>query len=215
MGATTLLLARHGATAANLCRPYTLQGLRPDSDLAPEGVAQARAAALALRPLGIAKVYSSRLRRAVQTARAVAEAVHEVPDLVEVDTGVWTGLTWQEIEARWPAEARAFHEDAEAHGYPGGENLAQLRDRVVPAIGSLVARHPGQTILVVGHGVVNRVLLAHWLDVPLRFARRLPQDNAGFNVIEFEAGVAKVRTVNQVARPAPVDTLPRRSLPAA
>jgi broad specificity phosphatase PhoE len=197
MATTTLILARHGATAANLRRPYTLQGLRPDSDLAPEGVAQARAAAVALRPFPIAKVYSSPLRRAWQTARAIAADVAAEPGLAEVDTGLWTGLTWGEIEARWPDECRAFHEDPEAHGYLGGENLAQLRARVLPVIDPLLARHAGQTVLIVGHGVVNRVLLAHWLGLPLRFARRLPQDNAGFNVVEAEGGTIKVRTLNQ------------------
>jgi broad specificity phosphatase PhoE len=198
---TTLILARHGATAANLSRPYTLQGLRPDSDLAPEGVAQARAAGLALRTYAISKIYSSPLRRARHTARLIAEATRapllEAHGLVEVDTGLWTGLTWQEIEARWPAESRTFHDDAEAHGYLGGENLRDVRDRVVPVLDAILARHPGKAVLVVSHGVVNRVLLAHWLGLPLRFARRLPQDNAGFSVVEVEAGTPKVRTLNQ------------------
>src|SRR5581483_3309762 len=97
---TTLILARHGATAANLSRPYTLQGLRPDSDLAPVGVAQARAAGLVIRAYGISKIYSSPLRRARHTARLIAEAarapISEEPGLAEADTGLWTGLTWQE-----------------------------------------------------------------------------------------------------------------------
>ena len=62
--------------------------------------------------------------------------------------------------AAWPTEHRAFHEDAERHGYPGGENLAQVRDRALPAIERLAARYAGQTFVVVSHGVVNRVLLA-------------------------------------------------------
>lgn len=200
---TTLILARHGATAANLRRPYPLQGLRPDSDLAPEGAAQARAAGLVLRTYGISKIYSSPLRRARHTARLIAEAtrapIGEEPGLAEADTGLWTGLTWQEVEARWPGESRAFHDDAEAHGYLGGENLRDVRDRVVPVLDAILARHPRETVLVVSHGVVNRVLLAHWLGLPLRFARRLPQDNAGFSVVEAGAGTPKVRTINQSA----------------
>jgi broad specificity phosphatase PhoE len=200
-GTTTLLLVRHAATAANLRRPYTLQGLRPDSELAPEGVAQARACAAALRAFPIATIYASPLRRAWRTALAIAaEAgaplVAEAR-LVEIDTGDWTGLTWEEVGRRWPAEARAFEEDAQRHGYLGGEDLGQLRDRVVPAVEQLAARHRGETVVVVSHGVVNRVLLAHWLGLPLRFARRLPQDNAAFNVVALGEHGAKVRTVNQ------------------
>lgn len=202
MTPTTLLLARHGATPANLCQPYTLQGMRPDCDLAPAGVAQARAAGHLLRPYPIVKIYTSPLKRASQTAQIIAEEVHapvvQERGLVEIDTGEWTGLTWLVIERTWPAEAQAFHDDAEVNGYLGGENLGQLRDRVLPVIRELVERHPGQTILAVSHGVVNRVLLAFWLGIPLRFARRLPQDNAAFNVVTFEDGRAKVNTVNVV-----------------
>jgi broad specificity phosphatase PhoE len=200
---TTILLARHGATPANLCRPYTLQGLRPDSDLAPEGVGQARDAGVLLRLFPITAIYSSPLRRAWETARLIAEEVHAPlvaePGLVEIDTGDWTGLTWQEIERRWPAESLAFHDDAETNGYLGGENFSQLLRRVLPVIEALAKRHTGQTILAVSHGVVNRVLLAHWLGLPLRFARRLPQDNAAFNVVQHGEGGAKVRTVNVVS----------------
>jgi broad specificity phosphatase PhoE len=200
---TTLLLVRHGATAANLCRPYTLQGAQPDSPLAPEGEAQARAASNILRTFPIASMYCSPLLRARQTAEIIAENKNVPffiePRLIEVDTGEWTGLTWDEIARRWPVESRAFHDDAERHGYLGGENLAEVRARVLPAIEEMIASHAAETILVVCHGVVNRVLLAHWLDIPLRFARKLPQDNAGISVIDFVEGKAKVRTVNQAA----------------
>jgi broad specificity phosphatase PhoE len=201
---TTILLARHGATPANLCRPYTLQGLRPDADLAPEGLAQARDAGVLLRPFAITTIYSSPLRRAWETARVIAGKVRAPlvaePGLVEIDTGDWTGLTWQEVERRWPAESSAFHDDAERNGYLGGENLSQLLRRVLPVIEALAKRHKGQTILAVSHGVVNRVLLAHWLGLPLRFARRLPQDNAAFNVVQYDDDVVKVRTVNVVSQ---------------
>lgn len=197
---TTLLLVRHGATAANVARPYTLQGPRPDSELVALGVLQAKAAARALAALPVSRVYCSPLRRARATAEFVAGALAlpaEVePELIEADVGEWSGLAWDEIERRWPRECAAFRADAERHGYLGGENLAQVRDRVLPVVERLVAAHPGEVVAVVGHGVVNRVLLAHWLGLPLRDSRRLPQDNAGYSVVEFVRGEAKVRTVN-------------------
>lgn len=200
MGGTRLLLIRHGATEANLRRPYTLQGLRPDPDLAEVGVMQARAVAVSLRGVPISVVYSSPMRRAWQTAQAIAGEVHVPlrvePVLVEVDTGEWTGRTWAEIEREWPKEAQAFHEDAERFGYLGGENLGQVRDRVLPRVEGMLERHEEETIAVVSHGVVNRVLLANWLGIPLRFARRLSQDNTGVSVVEVSGGKVQVRTVN-------------------
>jgi broad specificity phosphatase PhoE len=198
---TRLLLARHGATRANLARPYILEGLRPDSELAGVGFAQARAAGEALRTFPVGTIYSSPLRRARATAGVIAERlgvqVEIEPGLAEADVGLWAGLSWQEVERRWPGECAAFRDDPEQNGYLGGENLPQVRARVVPVVEGLVQRHAGECFLVVAHGAVNRVLLAHWLGIPLRFARRLPQDNAAFNVVEFTDGEFTVRTLNQ------------------
>jgi broad specificity phosphatase PhoE len=209
MSDKTLILVRHGATAANVRRPYTLQGLRPDPELIEEGVRQARAAARALEGWPVARVYSSPLRRARGTAEVIAEtlgvAVEAADALAEADVGQWSGLTWAQVERGWPDQWRAFQGDPETHGYCGGENLAQVRDRALPVIEQLLAHHPGPAVLVVGHGVVHRVLLAHWLGLPLRHARQLPQDNGGISVVEFHGATAQVRTVNAVAhlRPAP------------
>ena len=119
--------------------------------------------------------------------------------LVEAHFGDWTGLSWPEIESRWPDEVRAFRADCERHGYPGGETLAQVRARALPAIERLVTLHAGQTFVVVAHGTVNRVLLAHWLGMPLREARTISQDNAAINTIEFVQGRAAVFAVNATA----------------
>jgi broad specificity phosphatase PhoE len=175
------------------------------------GIMQAKSAAAALRPYPIVQAYCSPLKRARETARLIGDVL-DVPvdveeSLVEADTGEWTGLTWEETERRWPDEYHAFHEHPEAHGYLGGENLTQVRDRVLPGVNNLVARHVGDTILVVGHGVANRILLAHWLGLPLRYARRLPQDNGAYSVIEFQDGIAMVRTLNVAS---PTLTIERR-----
>jgi broad specificity phosphatase PhoE len=201
MNTTRLILVRHGATEANLRAPYTLQGLRPDADLASEGVAQAQAAAEILGTFAIGFIYCSPLLRARRTAGLINEVLRAPldiePALVEVDIGRWAGLTWEEIERRWPKELRAFRDDPERRGYLRGENLADVRRRAVPAVERLIDRHTGETILVVGHGVVNRVLLAHWLGLPLRCARQLPQDNAGYSVVEFHGSEVRVRTINE------------------
>src|SRR5262249_17586713 len=203
MSDTTLLLVRHGATRANLQRPYTLQGLRPDSELDAVGIVQAGATAQALRSYPIVQVYCSPLRRARHTAEILA-ATLEVPlaveeGLGEADVGEWTGLTWEEVEHRWPKEFRAFHDNPELNGYLGGENLRGVASRSLPVVERIVARHAGQTILAVGHGTVNRALLASFLGKPLRRARDIPQDNGAINVIEFKGTAPMVKTVNTIA----------------
>jgi broad specificity phosphatase PhoE len=167
------------------------------------GIHQARCVGRALRPYLLSGVYCSPLKRARETAQLIGAEldtpVEVIEALSEIDTGLWTGFTWEQVGERWPEESRAFHEDPGTHGYLGGETLAQVHNRVLPVVQGLVTRHQGETFLIVSHGVVNRVLLAHWLGVPLRHARQLPQDNAGINVVEFRNGVPSVRTVNAVA----------------
>jgi broad specificity phosphatase PhoE len=202
MAGTVLILVRHGATYANVCRPYLLQGLRPDSELIREGEKQARSAAHALRTYPLARVYASPLKRAWKTAELIAEphalAVETEEGVIEADIGRWSGLSWPEIERRWPDDYRAFHDDPERFGYPDGETLGQVRSRALAAIGRLSERHPGETILVVSHGVVNRVLLAHWTGMPLRRARTIPQDNGALNLVQLNGDSARVVTLNSV-----------------
>src|SRR5262245_45942555 len=144
---TKLILMRHGATEANLRHPYTLQGSQPDSELAAAGVAQSRAAAEVLCLHAVIRIYASPLKRARGTASEVADQLglsYEVEGgLLEVDVGLWAGLSWPEIERRWTEAYRAFREQPERHGYLGGENLTQVRDRVLPVVQTLLARHPG------------------------------------------------------------------------
>src|SRR5882757_7859448 len=110
----TLILVRHGATRANVSRPYLLQGARPDAEMVEEGIRQADAAARALGRYRFARVHCSPLRRALRTAERIAQRA-EVPiesdeDLVEADVGLWSGLSWEEIERRWPGPCHAFHD---------------------------------------------------------------------------------------------------------
>lgn len=197
---TTLLLARHGATPSNLRRPYILQGQGVDHSLDPLGEQQAEALARSLADEKLAAVYASPLKRAVETATRAGRPHGLEPTVVEgiteADVGQWEGKSWDEIGTGWPKERDLHDEDPAAHGYPGGESFLDVRDRVVPVLESLAQRHPGEVILVVGHNVVNRAALAHWIGLPIRYARRLPQNNAAYNVLSFEQDRPKVRTIN-------------------
>lgn len=180
-----------------------LQGQGVDQDLCDLGVRQARALAEHLADQPISAVYASPLRRARQTAEIVASRFGLEPEVVveiqEADAGLWEGLSWEEIRARWPVEQAAHDADPGAHGYPGGESFCDVRDRSAPALESLAGRHPGRTVLAVAHNVVNRAVLAHWTGIPIQFSRRIPQNNAAYNVVVFPRGAPKVRTLNAAA----------------
>ena len=177
---TRILLLRHGETTA----PDRFHGCESDVDLSARGQAQAGAAAALIAPLAPRAIYSSTLRRAVATAAPIARACGLVPRTVEAlherRMGPLSGAPrdefwdiYEEAKSHWAA----FDLD---HSHPGGESFAEIRDRVVPAFTGLAAAHPGETIVVVAHGVVIRVLLctlveglcpADFGSIPLDYVR--------------------------------------------
>lgn len=195
------LLIRHGATVNNVCRPVKLQGCGSDPPLSPEGLRQADETARCLATLTFAAVYSSPLLRARQTAEAIALPhgldVQTIADLTEVDVGQWEGRTWEEVQREWPEAHAAYMNDPGSVPYLGGESFQQVQQRAEPALRQLLDAHVGQMIAVVTHNVVNRVLLAPLLGMPLKFARGIHLDNCGITVVRH-CGVAKLITLNSV-----------------
>ncbi len=202
MTTTWLYLIRHGATANNRAKPPRLQGRRTDPELSDEGRDQARQTGrwLAAQPLDA--VFASPLARAQQTAEAIARPhgleVCIVDDLVEVDVGAWEGRAWDEIERNDTEAYQQFMSDASVHPYRDGETLTTVLERSLPAIVQLMAENIGRTIAAVAHNVVNRSCLAHWLGMPLKQYRAIPQDNCGVNLLRFREGKVKLVTVNAV-----------------
>jgi len=164
--ATRILAVRHGETAWN--RITRIQG-HTDIELNDHGRWQAGRLAEALRDEPLAAVYASDLKRARETAEAVAHArdlpVHIHMGLRERGFGRFEGHTWDELELRFPAETLAWRKRMPDFAPPGGETLLQLRERVLHAVNDLAARHPGEQVLMVVHGGV--------LDVLYRAATRL------------------------------------------
>jgi broad specificity phosphatase PhoE len=197
-----LVLVRHGATTANLARPHRLQGCGIDLNLSPEGVQQAELTAEFLRALPCSALFSSRLKRAVETAERIGQRQNLVPETIaglhEVDVGRWEGRDWDEIATNDPVAHQQFLDDAATFGYPEGENLVQVADRVQPIFESLAARHLGQTILVVVHNIVLRAYFARLLGIPMAQYRRLTQDNCCVNVLHWQTGAMQLHTLNSV-----------------
>ncbi|MBX3415172.1 MAG: histidine phosphatase family protein [Pirellulales bacterium] len=198
-----LYLLRHGATENNVAQPPRLQGRRSNLGLSAKGREQAEDAARLLAAHPLTAVYASPLLRALETAQAIAAphgvAVACFEDLTECDIGQWENRSWVDIEKTDAEAYRLFQADAGTRGYLGGENLNQVLSRVKPVFEEILARHVGQAVAVVCHNVVNRVWLAHLLDMPMSVARGIPQENCGINLVRYRAGAAKVWTVNAVS----------------
>jgi phosphoserine phosphatase len=156
---TELLLVRHGETDWNAERRF--QG-HADPPLNDVGRRQARALADELAGERIDAVYTSDLARARETAAILAEPrgirVVALPELREIDVGEWQGLTWPDIEGRFPDGALAWRE--RGHGWESGETYEQLAERVVPALRRIAVAHPEGRAVVVGHGGTIRATRA-------------------------------------------------------
>jgi len=179
---TRILAVRHGETPWN--RDTRIQG-HTDIDLNARGRWQARRLAQALRDEPIACVYSSDLRRARDTARAVADArgltLHAHTGLRERGFGRFEGHTWDELELRFPTETLAWRKRMPDFAPPGGETLLQLRERVVATVHELAARHPGEQLLLVAHGGVLDILYRAATRLELQAPRSWQLPNAAIN----------------------------------
>ena len=185
---TCFVLVRHGQTEWN--RVERFRG-RADIPLNATGLEQARLTAerIAARWTPTA-IYASPLQRARQTAEAIgaltALAVQPHQGLLDIDFGQCQGLTSAEARGRWPDVVDAWYGHPALARFPGGERLADVRARGSAAIAELSLRHPGATVVLVGHTVANRAILLGILGLGDDALWRLGQDPCAINV--FEAG---------------------------
>lgn len=183
-----LLLIRHAESTGN--RQWRLQG-RADFPLTKRGRRQAEELAAALSRLPVTAVSSSPIKRALQTAEAVASplglSVEVEPALQEYDFGELSGLTWPEIRERRPQLIEQLLSDsADFPHYPGEEGREAFRERVCGALWAIADRHAGEkAVAVATHAGPIAVFL---LDVLQRgYQRPIPftLDNASVTTVEI------------------------------
>lgn len=184
--ATRIYLARHGRTQLNA--DGLLRG-HLDPDLDPIGSFQASALGDVVGRQPLQLVVSSPLKRAVETARAVADraglGVEVDQRLIDRDYGSWAGTSKKETITRWGSL-----DDA-----PGVEPASQVLARALDAITDICRSVDGGAALVVSHDVVNRLVLGA-LDPCLDDTDRVPQDTGCFNVLEYREDGWSVRSIN-------------------
>lgn len=182
MDVTRLIAIRHGETAWNV--DTRIQG-QLDIPLNATGEWQAARLGEALAGEPIAAVYASDLRRAWQTAQAIA-APHRQP--VAADTGLrergfgrFEGMTFAQIDAELPEQARLWRTRDTAFAPEGGESLIVFRDRVTRTVDDLAARHPGELVVLVAHGGVMDILYRAATRQALQASRTWELGNAAIN----------------------------------
>lgn len=194
MNNTTILLIRHGETAWNAVR--RLQG-HIDIPLNAEGERQAGALGRALAAESVDVIVSSDLRRARQTAQAVADqydgaTVQTDANLRERCYGVFEGMLYTEVEQQYPAEFALWQaRDIDAVMPPGervAESFRQFYARAISAIGEWAERHPGKTVAIVAHGGVLECAYREAVGMQLDSPRDFQVKNASINRFTFSGG---------------------------
>ncbi len=201
----TLVLTRHGLTTRS--HPEQHLGQTIDVPLSPEGREQAVALGERLAPITFARIVSSPLLRARQTAEAIITApwatarplIETDARLLEMDYGAWEGLTYAKIDEHGAAERRRWEANPADLRCPGGESGNDVAVRARSFLADLLAGdvpdQPGapteRPVLVVAHSTLNRVLLCVALGIPIReFRRRVVQSQVNLTAVRWEQGTA-------------------------
>lgn len=194
---TTIYLLRHGALSKTWRERFVGQ---IDPPLGREGIRQAEALARTLSRQRIDAIFCSDLVRSQQTASIIATAAN-MPftarrDLREIALGDWEGLLRGEVAEHDPDQFAARGRNIEHHRIPGGESFADCRERVLAAWAAII-RPELEHVVVVGHAGINRLLLCHFMGIPVVRVFSLRQDYGCVNVIEQTAGETKVLELNR------------------
>ncbi len=184
----TVYLLRHGETT------YNADGNRycgrTDAELTEKGILQAQRVAEALHGHPIEAVYASPLKRAYRTAEIVTGNRFPVAKdlrLIELDFGAWEGKTREEFVAEDPALWNSWSESPDRTQAGGsGDTALGVVHRVDDFFAEMMQKHDGQHVLVVAHNGVNRLYLAWKLGMPLKYYRRIAQENSAITVIRFD-----------------------------
>ncbi len=210
---TLVLLVRHGRTPTT---GQVLPGRAPGLHLGEEGLAQAETAATRIADLAfrgkahhkrrpksrVAAVYASPMERTRETAAPIASAVgHRVRSnkgLLEADFGSWTGRKlselnklpeWQQVQ-KYPSGFR----------FPDGESFAEMQQRICGTIQSLVARHPGETIVAVSHADPIKAAVADAMGTHLDLFQRIVVGPCSLSAVLYGRGGPVVLSVNSMGQ---------------
>jgi alpha-ribazole phosphatase/probable phosphoglycerate mutase len=198
MEPTRLHLLRHGQVEGYQEKRYNGHA---DVALTDLGREQYRRLQSLLENRPLSAIFCSDLKRCVWGAELVGRAHGLIPEqnplLRELNIGEWEGKTWQQLMADHPEEWQARLNDLVNYRVRGGESLLQMAERVRTALTGILQQHPGEEIVLVGHGGTNRVILLDAIGAPLTRMFHVEQDYGCYNLIDYYPdGIAVVKKLN-------------------
>lgn len=171
-----IYIARHGETTWNV--EGRIQG-RSDPGLSPKGHQQSLALLEQLKNQSLSAIYTSNLQRSILTAQPIAHhfglPIRQESDLDEIAFGVLEGRNLYQFDEVTKNEWERFKDDRFNYHIPGAENYTDVANRIKPFIDKTLRNHEGEEVLVVGHRVVNRLLIGMLMEYPLEWVLKIEQ----------------------------------------
>jgi broad specificity phosphatase PhoE len=195
---TLIYLVRHGQTAWN--KEEIFRG-RTDVPLDETGLKQAELVAGYFKGIEIHAVCSSPLARAWQTAEKIAQShslkVQPLQGIIDLSFGNWEGHPHQEIKKIDSERYRQWVEEPHRVRLPGGESLDEVRVRSMAALEEVIQKHPGKTLVLVSHRVINKVLICGILGIDNSHFWQIGQDTTAINLIQHKNGKYILSILNE------------------
>jgi alpha-ribazole phosphatase len=190
-----LILVRHGHTGSHKYTGVT------DLPLSEEGRWQAQMAGQRLADEPVEKIFCSGLQRAIETAKIINLSqkieLEIMPDLGEINFGLWEGLAYAEIPARYPDEFREWMNGTSDFRFPQGESIQEVRRRVLKALERIKSECRDRTVAMVAHGGPIKVILCEVLGLDLASFWRIKLDWGGISEVKIESARQSVIFMNE------------------
>jgi probable phosphoglycerate mutase len=198
---TVILLTRHGHVQG--IKPECFRG-RADLLLTEEGRTQAQLLAKRIARRWLARcIYTSPLSRCVETGASIAETcnIPSIPlsGLNDLDYGTWQSLTYAQAREKNPDLFAKWFAAPHSVAFPRGESLQEVAARTAAALRSILSEYESDTVVIVGHDSINRVILTQLLDLPLSSYWKLVQDPCCINEIEINNAAVRVKRMNDIS----------------
>ncbi|MEW6095033.1 MAG: histidine phosphatase family protein [bacterium] len=180
-----LILVRHGESTWNKLK--RIQGAK-NPRLSDKGIKQSQLLANRFNEMRFDAVYSSHLNRAYQTAKILINSnthICIIEDLQEIKLGVWEGKTIDQVSKEYKEIYDKWYQKPLEVKIPGAETILEFKNRVVRTIDGIKRQHPGQEVLVVTHGGVISIYLAHLLEMNLNKVWSISLKNGSVTIISF------------------------------
>ena len=185
---TTLIIVRHAEAVGNRIREF--HGWT-DESITDRGILQAQQVAEKLKDTPVDVIYSSVLKRTMETAGYIAR-MKNLPiiprdDLKEINGGLWEGMGWDALVEKYPEEYDIWETKPHLHQMPEGESMECFQKRVVTAVADILRKENGKNVCIVTHGTAIRALMCWFKGWPLEDIVKVSWcDNTAVTMVSLE-----------------------------